>query len=234
MVSLEKAVIARLRKHGENFEVLVDPFLARDFKEGKEVSFENLLASDEVFKDSRKGDRASSDDLTSAFGTSDIHKIVKIILKEGEVQITAEQRKEMLEQKKKWIIGFINKNAVDPRSGSPHPPSRIERAIEEARLHVDVFKSAESQVRDIVKAIKPILPIRFEEIEVAVKIPSEYAAKSVSEMYSFGNVIQEEWQQDGSWICVVRIPAGMNTDLMDLLGKLTKGEALTKVVRRLY
>ena len=234
MVSLEKAVIARLRKHGENFEVLVDPYLARDFKEGKDVSFENLLASDEVFKDSKKGDRASSEDLNSAFGTSELTKIVKIILKEGEVQITAEQRKEMLEQKKKWIVSFINKNAVDPRSGSPHPPSRIERAIEEAKVHVDIFKSAESQVRDIVKAIKPILPIRFEEVEVAVKIPSEYAAKSVSEMYSFGNVIQEEWQQDGSWICVIRIPAGMNTDLMDLLGKLTKGEALTKVVRRVY
>ena len=61
MVSLEKAVIARLKKGGETFEVLVDPYLARDLKEGKEVDFEQLLAIEEVFKDARKGERASKE-----------------------------------------------------------------------------------------------------------------------------------------------------------------------------
>jgi ribosome maturation protein SDO1 len=233
MVSLEKAVIARLRKAGEVFEVLVDPYLARDLKEGKEVDFEQLLAVEEVFNDARKGERASTEELQKAFGTTDIQKIVRVIIEEGEVQITAEQRKEMLEQKRRQIIEFIRRNAVDPRTGAPHPPTRIERALEEARVHIDIFKSVEAQVKDIVKALKPILPLRFEEIEIAIKIPPEYTGKAIGALYAFGNITKEEWQRDGSWICVMRIPAGMHGDLMDLLGKVAKGEALTKILRRI-
>ncbi len=233
MVSLEKAVIARLRKAGENFEVLVDPYLARDLKEGKDVDFEQLLAVEEVFKDARKGERVSKEELQKVFGTTDIRKIVRTIIEEGEVQITAEQRREMLEQKKKQIIEFIRRNAVDPRTGAPHPPTRIERALEEAKVHIDIFKSVEAQIKDIVKALKPILPLRFEEIEIAIKIPPEYTGKAIGALYAFGNITKEEWQRDGSWICVMRIPAGMHGDLMDLLGKVAKGEALTKILRRI-
>ncbi len=233
MVSLDKAVIARLRKHGEVFEVLVDPYLARDLKEGKEVDFEKLLAVEEVFKDASKGDRVSNEGLSKAFGTTDIRKIVKTIILEGEVQITAEQRKEMLKQKKRQIVEYIRKNAVDPRTGTPHPPARIERAMEEAKVHVDIFKPVESQVKDVVKAIKRILPLRFEEIEVAIKVPADYTGKAISALYSFGGVEKEEWQKDGSWICVMKIPAGMQGELMDLLAKTTKGEALTKILRRI-
>ena len=233
MVSLDKAVVARLKKQGEVFEVLVDPYLARDLKEGKDVDFERLLAAEEVFRDARKGDRVSSEELRKVFGTTDLRSIVRTIIEEGEVQITAEQRKEMLEQKKKQIIEFIRRNTVDPRTGAPHTPARIEAAMEEAKVHVDIFKPVEAQVRDIVKSIKPILPIRFEEVEIAIKIPAEYTGKAISALYSFGNITQEEWQKDGSWICVMRIPAGMQADLMDVLAKVTKGEALTKILRRI-
>ncbi len=233
MVSLEKAVIARLKKGGEEFEILVDPYLARDLKEGKEVNFEELLAVEEVFKDAKKGKRASEEELQKVFGTKDIYKIARKIIEEGEVQITAEQRKEMLDMKKKQIITFISRNAVDPRTGAPHPPTRIERALEEAKVNIDIFKSVEAQIKDIVKALKPILPLRFEEIEIAIKIPPEYTGKAISALYNFGGVAKEEWQKDGSWICVMRIPAGAHGELMDLLGKVAKGEALTKILRRI-
>ncbi len=234
MVSLEKAVIARLRRGGEEFEILVDPYLARDLKEGKEVDFEDLLAVEEVFKDAKKGERASHDELQKIFGTVDVKAIARKIIEEGEVQITAEQRKEMLEAKKKQIITFISRNAVDPRTGAPHPPSRIESAIEQSKVSIDIFKPVEAQVKDVVKAIKHILPLRFEEVEIAIKIPPEHTGKAIAALYKFGGVMKEEWQRDGSWICVMRIPAGMYGELMDLLGKVAKGEALTKELRRVY
>ncbi|MCS7121484.1 MAG: ribosome assembly factor SBDS [Archaeoglobaceae archaeon] len=233
MVSLEKAVIARLKKCGSEFEILVDPYLARDLKEGKEVNFDELLAIEEVFKNARKGERASNDELQKVFNTTDVRKIARIIITEGEVQITAEQRKEMLESKKRQIIAFLSKNAIDPRTGTPHPPARIERALEEAKVSIDIFKSVEAQIKDVVKALKPILPLKFEEMEIAIKIPSEYVGKAISALYNFGGIVKEEWQKDGSWICLMRIPSGMYGDLMDLLGKVAKGEALTKVLRRI-
>ena len=233
MVSLEKAVIARLRRGGEEYEVLVDPYLARDLKEGKEVNFEELLAAEEIFKDAKKGERASSEELRKAFGTDDIYDVARRIILEGEVQITAEQRKEMLEAKRKQIITFISRNTIDPRTNAPQPPAKIERALEEAKVHIDVFKPVEAQIKDIVKALKPILPLKFEETEIAIKIPPEYTGKAISALYNFGGITKEEWQKDGSWICVMRIPSGMYGELMDLLGKVAKGEALTKVLRRI-
>ena len=233
MVSLDKAVIARLRKGGEEFEVLVDPYLARDLKEGKEVNVEDLLAAEEVFKAAKKGEMTSADELRKIFGTDDVFEIARKIILEGEVQITAEQRREMLEAKRKQIINFISRNTIDPRTNAPHPPSRIERALEEAKVHIDIFKSVEAQVKDIVKALKPILPLKFEEMEIAIKIPPEHTGRAISALYNFGGVTREEWQRDGSWICVMRIPSGMYGDLMDLLGKVAKGEALTKVLRRI-
>ena len=233
MVSLDRAVIARLRKGGENFEVLVDPYLARDLKEGREVDMEELLAAEEVFHDAKKGERVSSEDLMKFFGTTNVKEVAEKIIREGEVQITAEQRKEMQEQKRKQIVDFIRRNTIDPRTGAPHPPTRIEMAMEEAKIHIDIFKPIEAQIKDIVKALKPILPLKFEEIEIAIKIPPEHAGKAVNALYSFGNVTQEEWQKDGSWICVMKIPSGMQGDLMDLLGKVAKGEAQTKILRRI-
>lgn len=232
MVSLEKAVIARLRKGGEEYEVLVDPYLARDLKEGKDVNFEELLAVEEIFKDAKKGERASSDELRKTFGTDNTYEVAKRIILEGDVQITAEQRKEMFESKKRQVITFISRNAIDPRTNAPHPPARIERALEEAKIHIDIFKPVEAQIKEIVKALKPILPLKFEETEIAIKIPPEYTGKAISALYNFGGIIKEEWQKDGSWICVMRIPSGMYGELMDLLGKIAKGEALTKILRR--
>ncbi|WP_457590853.1 ribosome assembly factor SBDS [Geoglobus sp.] len=232
MVSLEKAVIARLKKGGETFEVLVDPYLARDLKEGKEVNFDDLVAVEEVFHDAKKGDRASIDDIEKIFQTRDIKEVIKRIILEGEVQITAEQRKEMLEQKKRQIIEYIRRNAIDPRTNAPHTYARIEAAMEEARVNIDIFRPVEAQAREIVKALKAILPLKFEEIEIAIKIPPEHTGKAIGALYNFGTVVNEEWQRDGSWICVMRIPAGMQGDLMDLLGKVAKGEAMTKILRR--
>jgi ribosome maturation protein SDO1 len=57
MVSVEKAVIARLHKNGKNFEILVDPDKSLEFKNNPEMPIEDVLAAQEIFTDSRKGDR---------------------------------------------------------------------------------------------------------------------------------------------------------------------------------
>jgi len=161
-ISVDKAVIARLKIQGETFEILVDPYLARDFKEGKNVPIEEILATPYVFKDAHKGDKASEKEMEKIFGTSDPYEVAKIILKKGEVQLTAQQRREMLEEKKRQIATIIHKHAVDPRTGYPHPVDRILRAMEEVGVRVDIFKDAEAQVQDVIKALRRVLPLRIE------------------------------------------------------------------------
>lgn len=232
MISLDKAVIARYQ-HGQlNFEILVEPETAYRLKKGENVPMESVIASRDVFSDSRKGLRASETDLNKTFGTNAIDKIAIKIIKDGEIQLTTEQKKKMQEEKTKQIINLIARNAVDPRTHAPHPPQRIEKALEEARIHVDPFKSAQDQVEPALKAIRPILPIKFEIVRIAVRIPAENAVR----VYGFvkeHKMIKEEWASDGALLAMVEIPAGLQGDFFDKLNKLTSGNNETKIIERL-
>ena len=160
MVSLDDAVIARLEKGGSRYEILVDPDLVDAWKEDpSSVDLDELLAVSEVWTDSRNGERPTSDALESVFGSNDLQQCVEIILKQGSIQLTTAQRKKMVEEKKLQIINEIATTATDPKTRMPHPRTRIENALEEARFSVDPFKSVEGQVSDAVKVLKPLIPL---------------------------------------------------------------------------
>jgi ribosome maturation protein SDO1 len=231
MVALDESIIAKLKTHGKTFEVFVDPDGALAFKRGDPVKIENILAVEDVFSDARNGDRPAEQDVLNAFGTTDAIKIAEKIINEGELQLTTEQRRKIQEDKKKQVIAFIARNAINPQTKAPHPPARIETAMDEAGIHIDPMKSVEEQVDITMKAIRPIIPIRFEEVKIAVKLPPEYAAKAYGGVAKFGNLLKQEWQNDGSWIGVISIPAGMQDELYSLLNSLTKGSAETRLIK---
>ena len=230
MVSLDAAVTAKLKRGSKIFEILVEPEGALAYKRGEEVNLENILAAEAIFEDASRGDRAAESDIIKSFETTDLLAIAALILKSGELQLTAEQRRRMLEDKKKKVIYTISKNAINPQTRTPHPPARIEKAMEEAKVHIDPLKSVDQLVNITMKAIRPLIPIRFEEINIAVKIPPIYAPKAYGDISKVGTITKEEWQRDGSWIGVIRIPAGIQTDFYDLINHLTKGEAQTKLL----
>jgi ribosome maturation protein SDO1 len=230
MVSLDEAVTARLKRGSKHFEILVDPEGALAYKRGENTNLEDVLAVDTIFEDANRGDRAAESDIVNSFDTTDPYEIADVILKHGELQLTAEQRRRMLEEKKKKVIYTISRNAINPQTRAPHPPARIEKAMEEAKVHIDPLKSVDQLVNITMKAIRPLIPIRFEEINIAVKIPPEFAPKVYGEISKVGNITKEEWQRDGSWVAVVRIPAGVQTDFYALINHLTKGEAQTKLL----
>jgi ribosome maturation protein SDO1 len=232
-ISVDKAVIAKLVKGGEKFEILVDPVNALDLKSGKEVSKDDLLASDEVFEDVKKGLRSSPDLLNKTFGTNDILEIAKKIIKQGDVQITAEQRKEMMENLRKKIAATISRKGINPQTDTPHPPERILRAMDEAKVKIDIAKKADEQVDSTLKAITPIIPIRFEKLQLAFKIPAQFAGKASGVMRNLGKVVKEEWKSDGSYICLLEIPAGLQNDVFDKLNSLTHGQIESKIVKRI-
>lgn len=232
MISLDDAVTARLESHGTRFEVLVDPDAALAIKRGEfEGDIEDVIAAEDVFEDASRGDRPAEEDLETVFGTTDPLAIIPEVIERGEIQITAEQRREMQEQKRRNLINRIARNAINPQmNDAPHPPDRIESALEEAGFRVDPMDPVETQVDDAVDALRPIIPIRFEEITVAVRIPPEYAGKGQARVREFGTLESEEWQGDGSWIGVIEFPAGMQDDFYSLVNEVSQGEAETRIV----
>ena len=231
MVNLDDAIVARLETYGETFEILLDPAAMNLIKAGKEIDLMEYLAVEDVFNNASKGTRPSEEIIQKAFGTSDIKEIAQKIIAKGEVQITAEQRKEMLQAKKKQIVTYIAANAINPQTKLPHPPLRIELALDEAKFHTDPFKPVEKQVEEAMHLLRPIIPIRFEKTKVAIRLKGEDYGKCYDDLIHFGMVEKEEWQADGSWIGVMEIPAGLITELTNKLNSKTKGNAAVKTIQ---
>ncbi|MEA1993580.1 MAG: ribosome assembly factor SBDS, partial [Euryarchaeota archaeon] len=162
---------------------------------------------------------------------TDIDEIARKIVKKGELLYTTEQRKEMLEEKKKSIIAELSKG-INPKTGHPHPPKRIKSAMEEAGVHVDLSESVSRQVKDILKEIRPIIPIRFEKRQIAVKIPAEYGPKIYGNLKEKYNVLKEKWGNDGTLYMLISISAGSQDKLYGDLNSWTKGKAETKLAKR--
>ncbi|MGQ0797536.1 MAG: ribosome assembly factor SBDS [Methanobacteriota archaeon] len=224
-------VIARVEKAGEKFEVIVKPDAVQRVRDGKDVDLLKELAIDQIFRDAHKGSKASEDKMVELFGTTEPLDVAKQIIKRGEIQLTTEQRREMQEAKRKQIVQYIAQNAINPQTGAPHPPQRIEIAMEEAKVHVDPFKSLEEQVKEVLDALRPLIPIRFEKVRIAVRLTAEDSAKCYGDLKAFGSIVREEWQPSGAWIGVVEMPAGMQTEFLERLNAKTKGNVDTRILK---
>jgi ribosome maturation protein SDO1 len=230
MIPLDRAVVARLESHGDRFELLVDPEEAARIRHGEDVDLEEVVAAEFVFENASRGEKAPEESLKKVFHSTDFEEIARLIIRKGEIHLTAEQRRKMIEEKRRQVITFISRNAINPQTKLPHPPQRVELAMEEAKVNIDPFKHVEEQVKDTVKALRPILPIKFAEMRFAVKIPADYAPRAYGEIQTATTVEREEWQKDGSWICVLRIPAGIQEEFYDLINRLTKGDGEVKIL----
>jgi ribosome maturation protein SDO1 len=226
----ENYTIARLTKENEHFEILVKPDKALDYRTGKTSRITEVLATEIIFADANKGTKVSEEQMNKAFETTDPLKIADEILKKGTLQLTTEQRRKMVEDKRRQVIDFISRQAVDPKTNLPHPPLRIENAMEQIRYTIDAHKPVEEQARDIVKLLRPILPLKIEQISVVVRVPAEYSARAYGSIKNFGEIKKEEWRADGSWYGIVEMPAGAYASFLNKLGAVTKGTGETKIL----
>ncbi len=231
MVKVEDAVIARWETQGSRFEVLVDPAAVQELKDGKDVDLTDKLALEHVFKDAKKGDKISEEHLERTFHTRDIGAIAKQIVLRGEVQVTTEQRRQLQETKRRQVVATIARNAMNPQTGAPHPPARIEAAMAEAKVHIDPFRPVDAQVPEVLDKLRPLIPIRLDVVRVRIRLPAQHYPRVIGDVKSLGRLLQEEWQSNGAWVGIVEIPAGVQTELYERLSARTKGAAETALVK---
>ncbi len=226
----ENYTIARLGIGGTTYEVLVDPDNALRYKLGEKIPISKILVYEEVFKDWKKGVRASESELKKAFGTTDARAVAEKIMTDGEVLITTEQRRRLIEEKKRQIIDFIAKNAIDSRTNTPHPPQRIELALEQVGLSIEPFADPKVEAMKAIEKLRRVLPIKIGNMKVEVRVAGEFMGKVYGLIRSMGNILEESWLGDGSWRCVAEIPTGVQADLIDRLNKICGGRVEVKPV----
>jgi len=256
-IDLGGYIIGRIEKEGRTFEMLLDQEKAWDAKKiirdeisnklksgsvksrlsvqdilnDPRISVDLIFESFSVFEDLKRGKKATDGDLEAVFNSTEGRTIAAHILLDGEIHWTKTQREEEKEKKLKQIITIISKNSINPQNKKPHPYQRIEKAIEEAKIKISLMKSAEEQVEDVVKSLQSIIPIRMEQVEIAIKIPASFTAKGYNVVAQMAQIKKEEWQADGSWASVITLPAGLQMELIDKLNKLTHGRVQTKLLK---
>jgi len=223
--------VARYSYEGEKFEILVKPDPALDYKLGKKKDISAVLVSDDIYTDSGKGTKPTNEKLLKAFKTEDLTEIAQIILEKGDLNLTTDQRRKMIEEKRKRIVEYIAKTYVDPKSHLPHPPLRIEQAMKDARVSVDPQKSVDEQVKDIVENLRSIIALKSENLQLEILVPAQYASQSYSVLKSVGTLKNEQWQNNGSLKAILEIPAAARPNVIDRLGAITKGSATVEVMK---
>ena len=226
-----KFTTVRMAIDGQHFEILVNPDAALSFKQGKNVEPSNVIVIDEVYADSTKGLRVGTEKLKKYFETDDEAKAALEILKRGELNLTQEQRKRLTEEKRRAIVAIISKNFVDPRTSLPHPPTRIEQAMEEARVTVDPFQDANEQTKVVLEKLRQMLPMKSEKVKLQVRVAPQYSGQTIGILKNFGEILKEDWGADGTLSAIVEIPAGGQPGLLDRLGSTTKGAAQVTLVK---
>ena len=222
--------MVRYARGSLKFEILVKPDPALAYRTGKKVSVSSVLVSEDIYSDSGRGTRASSENLEKAFGTADVAAAAEMILKKGILNLTTAQRRKMIEEKRLQIIERISKSYVDPRTHLPHPPLRIEQAMRDCRVSIDPQKPAQDQIPDVVEKIRTVIPLKTEGLTLQVSIPSHFAAQSYSVLKSLGNVKAADWQPNGSLKAILEISAATKPAMIDRLNQITRGTATVEIV----
>ncbi len=221
--------LARLKIHGKNIEINIEPDLAIKYKQGKSIDIKDILKSQNIFFDVKDGELASETFLKEVFNTSDVLTITKTILNKGEIQLTQEYRKKLLEQKKKLIVDKIHRICINPKTNLPHPITRIQNAFDELKIKIDYYKSVDDQINSIVKKLQKIIPIKIENLELEFDVVQKYAHEVFKLVPKFGKLNKTNWLSDGSLWGIAEIPAGLRDDFFNTMNKVTKGSIIIRL-----
>jgi len=220
--------IARLRVGSNIYETMVDLDSAMKLKKGQEVDMQDVIRDNKVWRDLKKGMQANQDELDGAFKTSEFNEIVRKIIEKGSIEVTQEYRDEEIEKRKKQIIDFLTRNAVDARTTRPFTPDAIESAIKQSGVKIDK-NPVDKQINNILDKLRSIIPIKIETKKILVKIPAQHTGKVYGIIQDYKE--KENWLGNGDLEVVLNIPVGLQSEFYDKLNSVTHGSAITSEVK---
>ena len=221
----DNIILAKIKRNKNNFEIVINPDRALEFKQGKIDNINQVLEADEIFSDAKKGLKVSDSELEAAFNTTNTEEIAKIIINEGEIQLTAKHRAQQRQNKLNQLITKIHSLATDPKTNLPHPRTRIESALTQAKIHLKDHQTIEGQFDNIIKQLRPILPIKISTKTLYIQAAAQHVGKLGNYIRSELTLKKEEWTNQGNWAVLVEAPAGLVPDIIDKINQITKGDA---------
>lgn len=232
-VDLGKFTLVRYNSHGKRFEMVVNPEKAWLFNQGEDIPIDDVVEGDYIiFENFSRGLKANDEEVEEIFDTSVDREIAELMLQRGELQLSQEQRKEFLREKRDEILDYLVTHAVNPRTKSPHPRQRIDIAMDNAGVRIDRKEETKDQAERIIKQLSATLPMKLESATIEFVVPP----KDTGPLYGFiqgeGEVVNENWGTDGTLTIMLRVPAGKVASLLEEISDKSKGRVRATVVDR--
>lgn len=226
--------LVRLSTHGKRLEMVVHPENAWLYKQGEDIPVDDVVEGYVIFENFSRSLKATTEELVDIFGTNDEKKMAEMMIQKGELLITAEQRKQFLAEKREEIIAYISTHAVNPKTKTPHPPARIEKAIDDAGAKINRNDPAADQAVRIIKEInqKQILSIEIQTATIEFIVTAKDTGKFYGILQGSGDVIKEDWGTDGTLTMIIRVPAGVVGNILEKISDLSKGRVRSTVIDR--
>ena len=128
------------------------------------------------------------------------------------------------------MVDFLARNCIDPRTSAPYTADRISAAMKEVGAKVDENKSADDNALVVIKDLEKVLPIKIATKKIKITVPPAHVGHVYGLLKNF-NKEKEDWLNDGSLLCIINLPAGMQFEFYDKLNNATHGSAITEEIK---
>jgi len=218
----------KMRVGSKHYEIMVDLELALKLRKGEAVNIQNVLLANEIFTNHKTGEKAASADLISAFGSSDVFAVADRMVKKGDIQLPKDYRDEQQDNRRKQVIDWLVRNAIDAKTNRPFTAQMISSAMDQKGINITNLP-VDQQISAITEALKTILPIKIETKKIAITIPAIYTGKVYGIINQYKD--KEDWLPDGSLKVTINIPVGVQMEFYDKLNAVTHGAALSEEIK---
>jgi len=146
----------------KDLEILTKPETIMKFREGK-LNLDSVLISDDIYKNSKKGEKAKSKDLSKIFGTDNNEICLKEMLEKGSFSMTTKEKNAQMEFRKNEIINYFHSHYLDPKTKDPYSRTTVENAFKGIKFRIDTNCPLSKQVKECKKSLISVIPLKPSE-----------------------------------------------------------------------
>lgn len=226
MVNVDESFQVRFKKDGQTFEVLVDFNKLNEYKKDPiNISVYDVLADSKIFKDQRKGDLASTNELSQVFNSDNEELILKQILLNGECQIPTAYINKLRDEKKSQVINYIAENAINPQTKTKYTNSVISDEVNKIKFNFDPNKDFISQANDVLNLLKKIMPIGILKSNILLKVPGMYCGNFYGPFRKYGKFTKEYFDDEGNLHLHIEVNDSIIDEVLNYIKNKSNNEA---------
>lgn len=233
MIALENAKIMHLEKSNNTFEIFIDTVLAKKYKEKlqkkeitlKEIDFDELVASYDIYSDAKKGKQAK--ELNKHFPKLKKEEIILEIIKAGKISYTKEELNTKQEELYNQILTYIHTSTINAQTKLKFPIDRIKMLLTEIKFKADIHKPIEKQIDLIISKLRPIIPISISTKKIKITVKKEHTKKITSfikSKYTHCKILKDCIDQEGNYFAEIELFSSQYIDFIKLLHKQSNNE----------